>query len=104
MKRSAPLVLLLSATLLASQEQVAPPESKYTPAQDVELGLQAASEVRKQMPLMRDDLMSSYVEELGRRLTAAIRPDLRHSEFRYSFEVVNVKGINHLRLAGGQIV
>src|SRR5262245_45648049 len=101
MKRSAPLVLLLSATLLASQEQIAPPENKYTPAQDVELGLQAASQVRQQMPLMRDDLMSSYVEELGRRLTAAIRPDLRHSEFRYSFEVVNVREINAFALPGG---
>jgi beta-barrel assembly-enhancing protease len=101
MKRSAPLVLLLSATLLASQEQITPPENKYTPAQDVELGLQAAAEVRQQMPLMRDDLMSSYVEELGRRLTAAIRPDLRHQEFRYSFEVVNVREINAFALPGG---
>src|SRR5262245_516648 len=101
MKRSAPLVLLLSATLLASQEQITPPENKYTPAQDVELGLQAATEVRQQMPLMRDDLMSSYVEELGRRLTAAIRPELRHSEFRYSFEVVNVREINAFALPGG---
>ena len=101
MKRSAPLVLLLSATLLASQEQISPPENKYTAAQDVELGLQAAAEVRQQLPLMRDDLMSSYVEELGRRLTAAIRPDLRRSEFRYSFEVVNVREINAFALPGG---
>src|SRR5436190_601568 len=101
MKRSAPLVLLLSATLLASQEQITPPDNKYTPTQDVELGLQAAAEVRQQMPLMRDDLMSSYVEELGRRLTAAIRPDLRRSEFRYSFEVVNVREINAFALPGG---
>jgi hypothetical protein len=101
MKRSAPLVLLLSATLLASQEQITPPENKYTPGQDIELGLKAAAEVRQQMPLMRDDLMSSYVEELGRRLTSAIRPDLRHSEFRYSFEVVNVREINAFALPGG---
>jgi len=101
MKRSAPLVLLLSATLVASQEQITPPDNKYTPAQDVELGLQAAGEVRQQMPLMRDDLMSSYVEEVGRRLTAAIRPDLRHPEFRYTFEVVNVREINAFALPGG---
>jgi len=101
MKRSAPLVLLLSATLLASQEQITPPDNKYTPAQDVELGLQAAGEVRQQMPLMRDDLMSSYVEEVGRRLTAAIRPELRHPEFRYTFEVVNVREINAFALPGG---
>jgi len=101
MKRSAPLVLLLSATLVASQEQITPPDNKYTPAQDVELGLQAAGEVRQQMPLMRDDLMSSYVEEVGRRLTAAIRPELRHPEFRYTFEVVNVREINAFALPGG---
>jgi hypothetical protein len=101
MKRSAPLVLLLSATLVASQEQITPPDNKYTPAQDVELGLQAAGEVRQQMPLMRDDLMSSYVEEVGRRLTAAIRPDLRHPEFRYTFDVVNVREINAFALPGG---
>ncbi len=87
--------------MLASQEQITPPDNKYTPAQDVELGLQAAGEVRKQMPLMRDDLMSSYVEEVGRRLTAAIRPDLRHPEFRYTFEVVNVREINAFALPGG---
>ena len=39
--------LLLSA-LLASQTVVTPPENKYTPAQDVELGHKAAAEARQQ--------------------------------------------------------
>jgi predicted Zn-dependent protease len=74
MKRSVPLAFLLSATLFASQTQITPPDNKYTPAQDVELGRQAAAEARQQLPLMRDDAVTSYVEGIGRRLTAAISP------------------------------
>ena len=101
MKRSVPLAFLLSATLFASQTQITPPDNKYTPAQDVELGLQAAAEARQQLPVMRDDAVTSYVEDIGHRLTAAIPPELRHPEFRYTFEVVNVREINAFALPGG---
>ena len=93
--------MLLSATVVASQTQVTPPPNNYTPAQDVELGLKAAGEARKQLPVMRDDAVTSYVEEIGRRLSSAIPPELRHPEFRYTFEVVNVKEINAFALPGG---
>jgi beta-barrel assembly-enhancing protease len=92
---------VLVAVLLAAQTAVTPPENKYTPAQDVELGAQAAAEVRKQLPLLRDDGVTSYVEGIGRRLVEAIPPDLRHPEFRYTFEVVNVREINAFALPGG---
>ncbi len=101
MKRSVPLVFLLSATLVASQTQITPTDNKYTVAQDLELGQKAAAEARQQMPVMRDDAVTSYVEEIGRRLTAAVRPDLRHPEFRYTFEVINVREINAFALPGG---
>jgi hypothetical protein len=101
MKRSVPLVFLLSATLVASQTQITPPDNKYTVAQDLELGQKAAAEARQQMPVMRDDAVTSYVEEIGRRLTAGVRPDLRHPEFRYTFEVINVREINAFALPGG---
>ena len=35
----------------APQTRVSPPANKYTPAQDVEMGLQAASEVRQRRPM-----------------------------------------------------
>jgi beta-barrel assembly-enhancing protease len=101
MKRSVPLAFLLSATLFASQTQITAPDNKYTPAQDVELGLKAASEARQQLPVMRDDNVTSYLEDIGHRLTAAISPELRHPEFRYTFEVVNVREINAFALPGG---
>src|SRR5258705_13968708 len=101
MKRAVPLAFLLSANLFASQTQITPPDNKYTPAQDVELGQKAAAEARQQLPVMRDDAVTSYVEDIGRRLTAAISPALRHPEFRYTFEVVNVREINAFALPGG---
>src|SRR5436190_2133119 len=98
LKRAVLLAFLLSVTLLASQTQITPPDNKYTPAQDVELGLQAAAEARQQLPVMRDDAVTSYIEDIGRRLTAAVPGELRHPEFRYSFEAVNVRGINAFAL------
>src|SRR5262249_23361820 len=72
-----------------------------TPAQDVELGRQAAAQAEQQLPIMHDEVTSSYVNSLGHRLVAAIPENLRHPEFRYTFEVVNVKEINAFALPGG---
>jgi len=93
--------LLLSSALLSAQTVVTPPDNKYPVSQDVELGRKAAAEVRQQMPIMHDDAVTSFVEGLGRRLVAAIPPDLQHSEFHYTFEVVNVREINAFALPGG---
>jgi len=95
------LALTLLSSAIGGQTRVTPPDNKYTPAQDVELGLQAAAEARQQLPIMRDDAVSSYVERLGQRLTAVIPPDLQRSEFKYSFETVNVREINAFALPGG---
>src|SRR5262245_54644504 len=101
LRTSATLALVLAATFVAAQTRITPPPNKYTPAQDVELGLKAAAEARRQMPVMRDDEVTSYVEDVGHRLVAAIPPDLRRPEFRYSFEVINVREINAFALPGG---
>src|SRR5205823_7662272 len=87
--------------LLATQTPVTPPENKYTPAQDVELGRNAAAEARRQLPVMVDDEATSYLEGIGHRLVAAIPRELQHPEFRYSFELVNVREINAFALPGG---
>jgi Zn-dependent protease with chaperone function len=103
MKRalSSALIVALTTFSLNAQTKVTPPSNKYSPAQDVELGLQAAREARQQLPIMRDDAVSSYVERLGERLTAVIPSDLQHPEFRYTFETVNVREINAFALPGG---
>jgi Zn-dependent protease with chaperone function len=95
------VVVALSAVLLSAQTRITPPDNKYTPAQDVQLGREAAAEAEKQLPIMRDDAVTSYVEEIGQRLVSAIPPELRHPEFRYSFKAINVREINAFALPGG---
>jgi peptidase M48-like protein len=58
-------------------------------------------EVEQKLPIMRDDAVSSYVEEVGNRLVAAIPPEFQHPEFRYNFKAVDVKEINAFALPGG---
>src|SRR3989454_6237557 len=89
------------SALLASQTVVTPPENKYTPAQDVELGRKAAAEARQQLPLLRNDAVTSYIENLGHRLVNAIPREVQHPEFNYTFDVVNVREINAFALPGG---
>ena len=85
----------------SAQTAITPPPNKYSPAEDVQLGREAAAQVEQQMPIMHDDFVTSYVQTIGRRLVAAIPPALQHSEFTYTFEVVNVKEINAFALPGG---
>jgi Zn-dependent protease with chaperone function len=95
------VVVALSGAAIAAQTHISAPDNKYTPEQDVQLGREAAQEMRQQLPIMNDDEVTSYVEGLGRRLVAAIPRDLQHSEFQYTFEVVNVREINASALPGG---
>jgi Zn-dependent protease with chaperone function len=90
-----------SLTVISGQTRIAPPDNKYTPAQDVQLGREAAQEMRQQLPIMNDDEVTSYVEGVGRRLVGAIPRELQQQEFHYTFEVVNVKEINASALPGG---
>ncbi|MEQ1869693.1 MAG: M48 family metallopeptidase [Vicinamibacterales bacterium] len=93
--------LALGATLLTAQTRIVAPDNKSPVSDDVKLGKEAADEARKQLPLMRDDAVTSYVEDLGRRLVVAIPPEFRHPEFNYTFETINVREINAFALPGG---
>jgi beta-barrel assembly-enhancing protease len=95
------IVLSCALATASAQTKVTPDRNKYTPAQDVELGQRAAAEARQQLPMLNDDRVDDYVEDVGRRLVSAIPPELRHPEFRYTFDVVNQKEINAFALPGG---
>ncbi len=95
------LVLVLFTAVVGAQTRVTPPKNSYTPAQDVELGQQAAAQAAQQLPLMNDEVATTYIQDIGRRLTAAIPVELRHPEFHYTFRVVNVREINAFALPGG---
>lgn len=94
-------VVALSAAAVIGQTKVTAPSNKYTPTQDVELGREAAQQARQELPIMRDDAMTSYVDDVGKRLVAGIPPEWRQPEFAYTFETVNVRDINAFALPGG---
>ena len=83
------------------QTRIVAPSNKYKPSDDVQVGRQAAAEVERQMPVLRDGMIDNYVESVGRRLVAAIPQEFQHPEFRYSFDVVNARDINAFALPGG---
>jgi predicted Zn-dependent protease len=85
----------------AAQTPVVAPKNKYSPADDVKLGREAAQEVEKEMPVMRDEQVNSYLNSIGRRLAESIPSEFRHPEFHYTFTGVNLKDINAFALPGG---
>ena len=55
------MAVMLVAQAAAAQTEVTPPKNNYTPAQDVELGREAAAEVEKQLPMLHDEDVTSWV-------------------------------------------
>ncbi len=95
------VAILMTPLAVFAQTQIVLHANKYKPADDVKLGRQAAAEAERQFPLLRDEVVNAYVENLGQRLVAAIPPEFQHPEFRYYFKVVNARDINAFALPGG---
>ena len=86
---------------VGAQTKIVAPKNNYKPEDDVKLGREAAAEVVKELPLLNDPRLEEYVERIGRTLAAAIPPEFQHSEFQYTFDMVNQKEINAFALPGG---
>jgi len=95
------LVLSIGVVSVTSQTKIALDPNKYSLQQDVELGQEAAAEVRKELPMLNDERVEDYAERIGEILTGAIPAEFRHAGFRYTFDVVNQKEINAFALPGG---
>jgi hypothetical protein len=104
MQAKSTLVAVSLAALVATaaaQTPVEAPKNKYSPADDVKLGQEAAQQVAEELPVMRDAQINNYLESVGRRLVENIPTEFRHPEFRYSFTGVNLRDINAFALPGG---
>ncbi len=97
--RLAALALLLIGGSALAQTKIEPRFNVYDDKQDIELGRQAAAEAMKKMPLITDQSVVRYLEQIGGRLVAKSRgPD-----FPYEFHVVNSSDINAFALPGGPV-
>ena len=92
---------LLITVSVSAQTKIEPRKNSFKPSQDVQLGRQAAAEVRHQLPLLNDGPTDALVERIGRRLVAAVPARMAQPAFRYSFDVVNLREINAFALPGG---
>jgi hypothetical protein len=86
---------------LCAQTPVKLPKNKYTPEQDAQLGREAAAEVRKQYPIIKEERATRYLAEIGDRLVAVAPSELKHPAYEYSFTPVDLKEINAFALPGG---
>jgi Zn-dependent protease with chaperone function len=95
------LLVVLPALLLAQGTRLEMPKNKYAVEDDVKLGREAAAQAEREFPLLRDEEIESYVNDVGLRIVSAIPAEFRQPQFHYTFKVVNAGEINAFALPGG---
>jgi hypothetical protein len=96
--------LLLTPGSVLAQSNIDAPDNKYSVADDVRLGRQAAAEVERRMPILSEGSdVDDYTERVGQRLVNGLPREFRHSQFNYEFDVVNAREINAFALPGGPL-
>jgi beta-barrel assembly-enhancing protease len=96
-----PVAALVVGISLAAQTPIEPRNNRFSPQEDVKLGREAAAEIRQQLPMLTEGAVTSFVEQVGKRLVAEIPGQFEQPEFRYTFETVNLSDINAFALPGG---
>lgn len=95
------LVTLLVSSSILAQTKIVAPKNPYKINDDVKLGQEASTEAERKLPLIKDRQLGDYLVRVGERLVDAIPQEYQHSEFRYSFKLVDAKEINAFALPGG---
>src|SRR5437016_13653496 len=91
--------LVLHAFARKPGEPIKPGFNLFSKQQDIELGQQAAAEVRKRARPVADPELQDYLHRVGERL--ATTPTVRDSGFHFTFTLVNDKSVNAFALPGG---
>jgi Zn-dependent protease with chaperone function len=90
-------LMTLAVGNASGQTVVRPGFNVFSVDQDVEIGKQSAIQAEKQLPMLSNSAVSSYVSAIGARL-AAQAPG---PKFAYQFKVVNASEVNAFALPGG---
>src|SRR5215510_5682289 len=100
-RSSAWIGVVLLATVLWAQgpSEFHPGFNLFSKDQDVQLGKESADQVRKQMTVINDPVLTAYVNRVGKRLANA--QEARDSGYPFTFEVVADPTINAFALPGG---
>ncbi|HWQ56868.1 MAG TPA: M48 family metalloprotease [Bryobacteraceae bacterium] len=90
-------VLLGTMALAQQPRELKPGWNLFSKEQDVQLGKEAAAEIEKQVRVVNDAQLNSYVRRIGERLAST--PEA--GGFPYSFKVVGDQSLNAFALPGG---
>ncbi len=71
----------------------------FNKQQDVQLGLEASQQVRKQYQAVQNQFLQNYINRIGQRLAA--QPEAKNSGFPFTFTVINDPTVNAFALPGG---
>jgi predicted Zn-dependent protease len=93
------LVALVACAARKPGSPIQPGFNMFSKEQDVQLGREAAQQVRQQMPVVKDEDLQKYIRQVGARLSKT-QPA---GEFPYEFTLLNQKEINAFALPGGPI-
>ena len=95
----AAIALVLAPLAWADRTHLKPGWNLFSPQQDVEVGRQVSRDAERQVPMLNDSRVDSYLNSVGRRL-AAHAPGERYP---YQFKCVNDREINAFALPGGYV-
>jgi predicted Zn-dependent protease len=96
------MAALVAAPAFADRQPGEPPHpgwNLFSKQQDVQLGQEAAQQVRQQAQVVQDPVINDYVRRVGERLAAT--PQARNSGFQFTFTVLNDAQVNAFALPGG---
>ncbi len=69
-----PFVLLLATAVAQAPTEIKPGFNLFTRQQDVQLGKEAAGQIRQKMTIVNDPVLTAYVNAVGARLKATPKP------------------------------
>ena len=95
------LCFLVAPFALADRSKLKPPWNMYSPQTDVQVGKQAADQIKRKLPLCNDPKVDAYLTQLGMKLVAKM--PTRGVQYPWEFHCVNTKEINAFALPGGYV-
>ncbi|MGE5646683.1 MAG: M48 family metalloprotease [Acidobacteriota bacterium] len=95
------LSVLMSVTCAARKpgEALKPGFNLFSKQQDIQLGQEAAAQVRQQYQVVQNQELQNYIKRIGDRLAST--PEAKNSGFPFSFTLLNSKEVNAFALPGG---
>lgn len=90
-------LLCASGVLAQGLRELKPGFNLFSKEQDIQLGQEAAAQVRKQYQVVDNPELTGYVQRIGAKLAATSEA----GGYPYTFQVVADKSINAFALPGG---